>query len=82
MKTLAVGVLIAAVILLGVFCPTFSMQILNGILLLAIFLVLGALERGLRFRDCGNALFRLKPGRQSDSARPRLGRRSHAIRAA
>jgi predicted lipid-binding transport protein (Tim44 family) len=40
MKTLAVGTLIAVVVLLGVFCPTFAMQILNGILALAIFLVL------------------------------------------
>jgi hypothetical protein len=38
-KALAAGSLIAAIILLGVFCPTFAMQILNGILLLAIFLV-------------------------------------------
>jgi hypothetical protein len=39
-KALAVGATIAALVLLGVFCPTFSMQILNGILILAIFLVL------------------------------------------
>jgi hypothetical protein len=38
-KSLAVGSLIAIVILLGVFSPIFAMQILNGILGLAIFLV-------------------------------------------
>jgi hypothetical protein len=40
MKSLAVGVLITIIVLLGVFWPIFAMQILNGILALAIFLVL------------------------------------------
>jgi hypothetical protein len=40
LKTLAVGTLIAIIALLGVFCPIFAMQVLNGILVLAIFLVL------------------------------------------
>jgi hypothetical protein len=40
MKTLAVGLLITILVLLGVFYPIFAMQILNGVLFLAIFLVL------------------------------------------
>ena len=39
-KSLAAGALIATVILLGVFYPVFAMQTLNGIFVLAVFLVL------------------------------------------
>jgi hypothetical protein len=39
-RTLTIGILIVALVLLGVFAPNFSMQILNGILAVAILLVL------------------------------------------
>ena len=39
-RALAVGGLIVALVLCGVFAPTFSMQVLNGTLALAIFIVL------------------------------------------
>ncbi len=49
-KSLAVGALIALVILLGVFATVFALQILNGILALAIFLVLVLWTVGWAFR--------------------------------
>jgi hypothetical protein len=38
-RTLVVGAAIVALVLAGVFLPTFSMQILGGVLVLAVFLV-------------------------------------------
>jgi hypothetical protein len=39
-RALAIGALVVALVLAGVFCPTCSMQILNGVLAAAVFVVL------------------------------------------
>jgi hypothetical protein len=53
-RTLVVGVAIVVLVLAGVFLPTFSMQILNGVLVSAIFIVAVMWAAGAVVRLCGN----------------------------
>ena len=72
-RALVVGAAIIALVLAGVFLPTFSMQILNGVLASAVFIV--AVMWGVRRRvGCGRRAARARAAR-SASRRSRPLRR-------